>query len=561
VEPVRSSCRSPTSAAKPCKRVRGEIEALPTPDPQPPAPAHAAHSDAEGWEGPGLVHVRRLTMTTGARRGHARGLDARWPRGAGDLEFRLPMAVATTMCARSRASSGWRSHVSVVHGCCDSNGQPILRIKPSAVRGRRLATPDCLDHRIGAKADGIRREMRRSGDHGSWLGRSWAGGRQSIFYRDRPLLIAASGRQPALRVVERQAIVTNSDCSTRSGHLQPHVHGDRVSPHEPAASYLYAENTSGHQWCFEGNRMDGIMDADSRRFGGQTLLALPYHERQFIVMRKGPGRLPRIDSTPSAQNANDEADPDDSGAANARDGEVAPRSVGAQLGMAAGWANRTMGRVYDGTRREYRRLKERIGDIDFIDVGFDEVSDIRFPVGHPRRRVVYVGHPLVPAVYRPMADFHRYLFQQRVVEAIQMLRALGATELDIEHVTGRSSVAAIEEGRQSLSGLSATWSSVRRRERSQQVLAHFEYPVMISHPQVSEDLIWAVQEPLWMEIAEGRLTRGLTSFTLEIRDVDDFGVRKSVAVAAMWSGLSLGGNFDEHQDTVWRLKGRFSPIS
>lgn len=61
---------------------------------------------------------------------------------------------------------------------------------------------------------------------------------------------------------------------------------------------------------------------------------------------------------------------------------------------------------------------------------------------------------------------------------------------------------------------------------SQQVLAHFEYPVTAERPQLPEGLVWAVQEPLWMEIADARLARGLTSFTLEIRDMDDFGVRR-----------------------------------
>jgi hypothetical protein len=230
------------------------------------------------------------------------------------------------------------------------------------------------------------------------------------------------------------------------------------------------------------------------------------------------------------------------------------------LSAAAGWANRAMTKAYDGSRREYRRLADRMRDTRFLDVGFDEIDGLRFPAGHPRRRVVYVGHPLLPPVYRPMADFHRYLFQQRVVEAMQMLRALGAVELDIEHVRGRSTMSEIEEGRQSWTGSSGSWSNGRRRERSQQVLAHFEYPVTAARPHLPESLVWAVQEPLWMEIADARLGRGLTSFTLEIRDVDDYGVRRSVALSALGSGLSLGGSFDEHQETVWRIEGRFSPL-
>jgi hypothetical protein len=113
-----------------------------------------------------------------------------------------------------------------------------------------------------------------------------------------------------------------------------------------------------------------------------------------------------------------------------------------------------------------------------------------------------------------LADFHGYLFQQRVVEAMQMLRALGAVELDIEHIRGRSTMSEIEEGRRSWTGSSGSWSNGRRRERSQQVLAHFEYPVTAARPRLPGSLVWAMQEPLWMEIADARLSRGLIRLLL-----------------------------------------------
>jgi hypothetical protein len=70
------------------------------------------------------------------------------------------------------------------------NGVPLgRRIVISSPANRPEAR--CLGHRSGAKADGIRRQMRRSDDHGSRLRRSKGDGRQSIFFHDHLLLITA----------------------------------------------------------------------------------------------------------------------------------------------------------------------------------------------------------------------------------------------------------------------------------------------------------------------------------------------------------------------------------
>jgi hypothetical protein len=50
---------------------------------------------------------------------------------------------------------------------------------------------------------------------------------------------------------------------------------------------------------------------------------------------------------------------------------------------------------------------------------------LRFPVGHSRKNVVYIGHSVGPPIYVPVADFHRLLFEHKVAEAQRMIRCLG----------------------------------------------------------------------------------------------------------------------------------------
>jgi len=51
---------------------------------------------------------------------------------------------------------------------------------------------------------------------------------------------------------------------------------------------------------------------------------------------------------------------------------------------------------------------------------------LKFPPGHPLYDIVYVGHPLEPSVYVPMAGFHHFLFEEKFNELLTLLWSLGA---------------------------------------------------------------------------------------------------------------------------------------
>jgi hypothetical protein len=77
-------------------------------------------------------------------------------------------------------------------------------------------------------------------------------------------------------------------------------------------------------------------------------------------------------------------------------------------------------------------------------------------------------------------------------------------------------------------------------------------------PRVPDDLVWFPHEPLWQEVVDARLTSGLTSFVLDVRSFDDYGVNASLKALVDKYGLEAGGSFVEHRATLWRLEGTFS---
>ena len=74
--------------------------------------------------------------------------------------------------------------------------------------------------------------------------------------------------------------------------------------------------------------------------------------------------------------------------------------------------------------------------INVLPVSRSESTALLFPPGHPRDSLLYVGHPTIREIYYPAAQFHRMTFEHKFSEAIELLMALGATEIKVEHQSG-----------------------------------------------------------------------------------------------------------------------------
>lgn len=179
------------------------------------------------------------------------------------------------------------------------------------------------------------------------------------------------------------------------------------------------------------------------------------------------------------------------------------------------------------------------------------------PPGHPRESVLYVGHPAVPQTYMPIADFHRFVFEHKFSEAVNLLMHLGAKEINVEHVCGWGSDFA---GRLSVSmppkDAGGSAQAARKAGKSQKILYEAKFTGDVD-PCLPDDLVWYHHEPTWKNVADGRLKFGMTSFSLNLQYSEDYGVNASMKAKVAESGFDLGGEFEKHSSTTWQLTGKF----
>jgi hypothetical protein len=209
--------------------------------------------------------------------------------------------------------------------------------------------------------------------------------------------------------------------------------------------------------------------------------------------------------------------------------------------------------------RAWARARE--SGIQILPIGKTEATTIKFPPGHPRDGVLYIGHPALPTVYYPMAEFHRVTFEHKFCEAIELLMSLGATSLRVERVTGWSKeflarIAAPLGTAQETATVDAGLNSASRLN----LLYEASLPGT-DKPAIPEDLVWYWHEPTWQSVAKGRIMYGLSDFSLTVTYEDDFGINACLKAAVVNAGLDLGGRFEDHVSTVWRIEGKFNTPS
>lgn len=200
--------------------------------------------------------------------------------------------------------------------------------------------------------------------------------------------------------------------------------------------------------------------------------------------------------------------------------------------------------------------KARESGLDILQIGHSEAAALKFPPGHPRERMMYVAHPAMPPVYYTAATFHRMAFEHKFSEAIRLLMGIGATSIVVEHVHGwsREFSANVSAG---LPGSSAKGSAGATSSGASNML--FEAQLKNKKvPALPSDLVWYDHEPTWQALAAGRLEYGMQQFSLNVVYEDDFGVNAGLKLRAQKSGLELGGSFEDHKATTWKIRGEFS---
>lgn len=285
---------------------------------------------------------------------------------------------------------------------------------------------------------------------------------------------------------------------------------------------------------------DGNEDSQQQR-----LKDLPYDERRLIVVAK-PETVPK--------------DREDSWTEPAVESVIAA-AIAAALRPGLGGIIGLVGPPVLRAAANFRKRAEAQQFVgEFRVISPVEARQLTFPADHyPRRKVVYVGHPLDPVVYLPFASFHSFLFEHKVAEAMRLLRALGATTISIVRTSGWDQTAGVRVD-VPVEGVDVGASAGMRNSAE----AYVETTMTLNPtkaPHLPEDLVWFPHEPLWKEMAEARLESGLIAFDLEVNSGADFGVDVGLKAMIEKSGLNIGGEYVKHEKTMWKMKGTFRPES
>ncbi|MBC2382807.1 hypothetical protein I6U33_11980 [Pseudomonas carnis] len=182
--------------------------------------------------------------------------------------------------------------------------------------------------------------------------------------------------------------------------------------------------------------------------------------------------------------------------------------------------------------------------------------NLQFPPGHPRQGVVYAQHPASNIAYYTAASFHRLAFEHKFSEVIRLLTALGAKEIKVKHGRGWSNDFGFDLS--APVGEVKVSAAVSRNENTDDKLLFVATLKGHDTPKLPDALIWYQHEPTWQAIAESRIQHGLENFSLSLSYVDDYGVNGGLKLAAGNAGLDLGGNFQDHEATVWHISGAFA---
>lgn len=365
---------------------------------------------------------------------------------------------------------------------------------------------------------------------------------------DAPELLAPANRTgphaPRVRPAAIRAARSSGDTSAKSYRRHaPAV--DELWPRRVAGPITRGASVTSRPTRTERLRSLGV---DAREIDVRTL---SYQERRLLIVDDA-----RRKAVLAGKDANSEMPVQ--GIAIPPIAVVGGGAANAAAGAAAGAiAAVVTQQLIDGAAR--RRARRRAnGALPVLVIGQKEAANLSFPLGHPLKGTVYVGHPGIAGAYLPMATFHRVLFNEKAAEALRLLRSLAANEINIEYIEGFKTAGGVDFSMtvpQSVpSSGTAKVTGTKESSTTARVTMHFDPD---HEPAIATDLMWYHQEPLWREVAEGRMVSGLRDFQIEVHYFDDFDVDAKLEARIAEAGLSTGGHFTEFRSTIWKLSGTF----
>lgn len=209
----------------------------------------------------------------------------------------------------------------------------------------------------------------------------------------------------------------------------------------------------------------------------------------------------------------------------------------------------------------YRKISDEIAEskMEGMNVALlsrDQARQLKFAPGHPLEDHVYIEHPVVRGTYYPLAPFHRIVFEHKFSEALSLFVHLGAKRLRVicQHGWGREFAGKLSI---TLPATDAVEAGIDGQSGTQSKLLFEGVFNPSAPPTLPDQQAWFEYEPLWRSLADARLRANVETFSLEVTYDDDFGVSGSLKGQVQAAGFNIGGSFQEHLATSWRIDASF----
>lgn len=279
----------------------------------------------------------------------------------------------------------------------------------------------------------------------------------------------------------------------------------------------------------------------TRKKAPLDILQLPYYERQLLIVQ--PDEV--VAATRKAQETP------------VNDSQTDWKTIALRVGTEA-LKFTVLGSISELTSDVLTAWAKAHEDgLNVLQIAQSETKGLQFPPGHPRQQALYVAHPALPSVYYTTASFHRMAFEHKFAEAIYLLMSLGAKEISVEHIRGWSQEFSV---RLSSSLPTANGDAKFNASKSKTNSSTLLFEATLNNkqtPSIPGDLVWYTHEPTWQAVAKGRIEFGLSQFSLTVNYEDDFGVNAGLKLRVQKAGLDIGGAFEDHLATTWKIHGKF----
>ncbi len=222
-----------------------------------------------------------------------------------------------------------------------------------------------------------------------------------------------------------------------------------------------------------------------------------------------------------------------------------------------------------------------VNDIDVFRMS-NIPSCFRFPAGHPVANQLYIGHPYNPSFYVPIEESEDLFFVDKVHELCYLLECLGAEEISLTSVKGKS-VSELSQNEMHRSAnadvklFSGEGSMDKSGSSQKDATSHNERSMLIRldpmrKPFVPEGLVWYPEQPQWQRLVKSRMDSNMleynefvsTSQTKFTNDSEKSEIKGSAKYLWMKAHaeveLSLNRQFKESEETRWKVEVKFRSI-